>query len=129
MPRKTDPVADFVKWFYEEHLGVKPDRSCYARQLNRKNPRALIHLMKEDPDDPYQPAIYSGGEIVGLVRYLTENGIDVTTIGVVTIPELMFHYTNRFKSDRSKQELERVVEYLRTNKDDNDGDFDELPGW
>lgn len=128
MAKKTNPVADVVKWFYEEHLGVKPDRSCYARQLNRKNPRALIHLMMEDPDDPYQPSVYSGGEIVNLIKYLEDNGVEVATLGVVTIPELMFHFMNRFKSQRSDDELKRVIEYLKDNGDDGE-EFEELPGW
>lgn len=123
-----NPVADLVKWFYEEHLGVKPDRSCYSRQMNRKNPRALIHLMVEDPNDPYQPAVYTGGEIVNLIHYLTQNGVDVTTLGVVTIPELMFNFTNRFKSEQASKKLEETIEYLKRSGADGE-EFEELPGW
>lgn len=128
--RKENPVAVVVKWFYEEHLGVKPDRSIYARFMDKNNPRSLHDLMIKDEDDEFETAVYTPTQIINLVQYLEERGVDVDTLGVVTIPGLVYSFVNRNRLSDAKEKLENTVNYLLGGESNgNTTNFNELPGW
>lgn len=128
-PRAKNPVGDVVKWFYEEWIGVKPDRGVYARFMDKKNPRSLYHLMIEEPDEPGGDVVYTMEDVVELVKLLRSRGVSVTTLGVVTIPGLLFNFKNKDKLSSCERDFESIVEYLRAGQSESGGSFDAPPGW
>lgn len=114
-PKETkNQVADLVYWFYQYKWGVKPDASMYARHSNKKNPKALCHLMVANPD--LDTEIYSATQLAELVYYLEDNGVNVDDLSIVTISGLAASYINRDRSPVAKSELQRVILYLKGNE-------------
>lgn len=126
---KNQTVA-LIYWFYTEIMGKKPDASLYARHMNRKNPKALIHLLAPESD---VVASYTATELGELVYYLIDNGINVTDISIVTISGLAYNYVSRKQNGSFQAELDRTVEWLRKTKSSdtstNDEMYNKFNGW
>jgi hypothetical protein len=113
-----NPVADLVYWFYQYKWGVKPDSSMYARHSNKKNPKALCHLMVANKE--YDAEVYTAQQLAELVYYLEDRDVTVDDLSIVTISGLAASFINRDRSPAAKSELERVIVYLKGNNKNND---------
>lgn len=124
-----NPVASVVQWFYLYKWGAKADASIYARHSNKKNPKALCHLLvNSDPN--LDVALYEPAQIAELIFYLEDCGIEVYDLSIVCVSGLLASYVNR-KQPAAKAELDRTVKYLRGDKavDGATSEFKAPAGW
>jgi len=125
-----NPTAETVYWFYTVILGRMPDSTVFSKQLSRRYPKALIHLIQ--PDNEYLRA-YTPREIADLIWYLLDNGVTVNRLEIVSIPDLLNLFIHR-DDPKAKQELEKLVEWLRThygsqNSGHTEERYDRFAGW
>ncbi len=132
------PVGAMVYWFYKEYLGVTPDRHVYSRFSNPKNEKSLVpilvpHKHQEEGGDEFEVEAYSVLDCAELVYYLEDEGVTVDTLGIITIPGLMFAYVNRNKLESAKRQLESTIRFLKGDNDNGNGQgergFDAPSGW
>jgi hypothetical protein len=129
--KTQNPTSAVVYWFYTTFFGRKPDSTMYARHMNRKNPRALVHMVSPDSDEMQA---YSASEIGELVWYLVDNGVAISDLGVVAIPGLAYNFTNRKINEACAAELERTVLWLKglSGKSNSTGQaemYSKFNGW
>ena len=137
LPNTNKPaIGAMVFWFYNDYLGVKPDRHMYSRFSSPKNEKSLVPILAphkhiEDGEE-YEVEAYSVLDCAELVYYLEDEGVTVDTLGIITIPGLMFAYVNRKKLESAKRQLESTISFLRGDKNGNGkngGEFDAPSGW
>lgn len=136
MPDTTKaPIPALVNWYYRDFLGVVPDRHCFSRFNNAKNPKSLVPILAperlSDDGDGFVAEPYTVTQVAELIYYLEDEGVVVDTLGIVTIEGLMFAFVNRKKLESAKRQLASTVEFLRSGdkaKTSSD-DFEVPSGW
>lgn len=123
--KNGDATKSFLLWFYTQYYGYRPDASIYRRQMDRKNPAALIHIFEPLTED-MEPQLPS--DAAELIYYLEDAGFNVDGPNIILYPGLLSSYLNRRKNERAKRALDNAVEYLCNGKS-NEPEFKAPEGW
>lgn len=125
--KNTGPTRSFVLWFYKDFLGYLPDATVYARHMNRKNPKALIHLFEPEFDDAYA---YTPADAAELVYYLEDNNVGVDNPGIVGFPGLLAAFRNKRINEKARKEFDSMMDYLKRERNDSaEESFVAPEGW
>lgn len=127
---KGNPTANFVSWFFRDFMNVKPDGITFARWVRKPKDNSPCLRMLFEAERGVDSEIYTPQDMAMLLYELEENGIRVSSPGVLLIPGLAMSYMNRRSSDRAREEYSRILEYLRRNsQSDNSISFNAPSGW